>query len=369
MEGDVSCECVSSMNRVSLNLCKKLSEKDENVFLSGYSISVALTMLIMGCNNHSYNELKDFMGWTKEENEMISSCKTICERLTSTRGIQLYSGNSVWAQELRNDYIQRVQSDLGATAFPLKSEKEINSWTSQKTQGLIDEIVKELPSPCLGVLVNAIYFKGTWFNSFPVRSTMPGEFFLLNNSTIHVPTMRITENFKSCISSSHGMTIVELPYEGKKYSMVLVLPSPDQTWHEFKNIPNNELLSLFNQLQIQKLTVTLPKFKIDSDIIDLKSTLEDHFNITTIFDYKKADLSRLSNNPLIEVSNIYHRAVCNVNETGTEAAAATAVVMAPGGGIPAPIPTINFNRPFFYAIRNIPSNLLLFCGYLMEPKQ
>merc|ERR1712137_1069578 len=353
MEGDVSCECVSSMNRVSLNLCKKLSEKDENVFLSGYSISVALTMLIMGCNNHSYNELKDFMGWTKEENEMISSCKTICERLTSTRGIQLYSGNSIWAKELRNDYIQRVQSELGATAFPLKSEKEINSWTSQKTQGLVNEI----------------YFKGTWFNSFPVKSTMPGEFFLLNNSTIQVPTMRITENFKSCISSSHGMTIVELPYEGKKYSMVLVLPSPDQTWDDFKNIPNNELLSLFNQLQIQKLTITLPKFKIDSDIIDLKSTLEDHFNVTTIFDYKKADLSRLSDNPLIEVSNIFHRAVCNINETGTEAAAATAVAMGRGRGRPVPVPTIRFNRPFFYAIRNIPSNLLLFCGYLMEPKQ
>jgi serpin B len=247
-----------------------------------------------------------------------------------------------------------------------KSRQTINSWVEKETRNKIRDLLKPgtLQPDNRLVLTNAIYFKGNWAEQFDAKRTLPNDFHLQDGKSVKVPMMNA--NLDVRFFQTPEMKMVELPYQGKAISMLCIMPTKKDGLPELQKKLTAETMNEWTQKLNPHvdLRVSLPKFKIESQF-GLAGVLSD-LGMKSAFNPNTADFSGMTREERLFISAVIHKAFVEVNEEGTEAAAATAVLMAPEGIRLAP-PEFVADRPFVFVIRENKNGAILFVGRLNQP--
>jgi serpin B len=376
---DVS-SVANGINLFAFDLYGKLRTEDGNLFFSPHSLSTALAMTWAGARGATEREMAQTLHFDLGQNRLHPACGRWIERLNAAGqagDFELAVANRLWGQsdfKILPDFQNTVKMFYGADIAPADFEKnaegvrkEINGWVEEKTRDKIQDL---LPSGVLQpltrlVLVNAIYFKGVWAETFDQKATTTQPFKLESGEKIHVPMMRQVKNF--AYAEDETTQVLELPYKGRALSMIVLLPRADDGLKALEEKLTGENLKRWTGAATHKrVEVQLPRFKSTSQF-ELSKTLG-ALGMTDAFT-GAADFSGMTGNRDFFISAIIHKAFVDVNEKGTEAAAATAVVMRLTA-MPSPEPPVEFkaDHPFVFLIRDNPSGAILFLGRVTNPR-
>ena len=368
---DIS-KLVAANNDLGFRLLSQRVEQDsdKNVFLSSFSVAAALAMAYNGAEGRTKQALAQVLGFAglglQEVNEAAAVFMSMQDGLDPK--VQLAIANSIWVRiglELGPDFIQRIRDyyagevahvdfgDPGAAAT-------INSWVAGKTNGKIKRLVTPaLVRSAILILVNAIYFKGIWTNQFDEEETEERAFTLLNGSRKLTPMM--SQGGRYDYYENESLQAVSLPYGERRISMVVFLPKPTISISEFrKSITIDNWQHWMSRFRSKEGDIVLPRFKVEYGVDLLR-------DLVALGGPELAgvDFLGMGAGPLM-ISHVIHKTFVEVNEEGTEAAAATALLMAMGFGYRF---LMIVDRPFFCAIRDNETGMLLFMGYVLDPVQ
>lgn len=367
------------------------TNESKNIIFSPLSVYVALGMLKAGAKGITEIEMEKTMEWqqliesTKSSNGHSAIQKLLADVFSPlSKNNTVNVANKLWMQKffcssLCDDYIAKLQrwyeaelDQLNFVKNPENARKAINKWVEEKTNQKIKDLFPPGSVNALTrfVLTNAIYFKGKWKYQFDKKNTAPLSFSTLQNGRYVVK--RVDAMYRKAnvyadgfIPSSRYQTM-ELPYTDESLTMLIVLPSTPDNFKRFEQTPEpvaflEEMLRKLYRYPSTELDVYLPKFKVTSDL-DLKEYLT-KMGMKGVFDSSNADLSGITGFKGMYVSKAVHKAFINVDEEGTEAAAATGI------GISRTSLSFQFivNRPFFYFIRHVPTGTILFMGKVVDP--
>jgi serpin B len=281
--------------------------------------------------------------------------------------------NAIWGQKdyaFLDAFLDRLALNYGAGlrvldfgGAPEESRIIINDWVSDQTEGRIQNLIPQGAIDPLTrlVLTNAIYFNAAWANPFQEEATRDGPFTLLDGSRITVPMMHQTESFG--YARGEGYQAVELPYDGHELSMVLLLPERDGFGAFEDSLDADQAQAITQNLKRGQVALTMPKFEFDSRF-SLKQALE-AMGMPAAFS-GGADFSGMTGSTDLFISNVLHKAFVSVDEEGTEAAAATAVVMKLSVAAEEPV-AVTIDRPFVFLIRDTRTGAILFVGRVVDP--
>uniref|UniRef100_A0A8C0G6E4 Leukocyte elastase inhibitor n=1 Tax=Chelonoidis abingdonii TaxID=106734 RepID=A0A8C0G6E4_CHEAB len=360
----------------ALDLFRKLNETNPtgNIFFSPVSISAALAMVLLGAKGNTETQLFQIAYNQSEGKHCLF--QTLTSDINRTGAFYLLKLANRLYGEKTYDFLTKTQklygADLATVDFLLASDearKEINQWIAEQTEDKIPNLLSEgsVNNMTKLVLVNAIYFKGNWAGKFKEANTKPMPFRLNKNERKTVQMMYQKENYPFGYISELKCRVLELPYERKELSMIILLPDDiddNSTGLQQKQITVEKLQEWTQPQNMHPIDVHvhLPKFKLE-DSYDLKSDLSG-LGLQDIFDSGKADLSGMSGARDLFLSKIVHKSFIEVNEEGTEAAAAT-------GGIAmfCMLMEEDFkaDHPFLFFIRHNPTQSILFFGRYVSP--
>jgi serpin B len=352
--------------------------KDEgNVFFSPYSISSAFGMVYEGAAGKTAEEIRAAFGFPNDSGERRASFASIFNRLNDKNAkYDLRSANALWAQKdyvFLNSYIDVLKNFYGAEAnnvdFKESAEnvrQEINSWVESKTNNKIKDLFAEgsLNAMTRLVLTNAVYFKGLWESPFEKANTSQQDFYLDSGSKVSVSTMNKKEDFS--YAESGGVKVLEMPYQGEKLSMVIFLPAKGSTISFEESLSLEKITELRNKLTGADVVVSIPKFKFDESY-SLNDSLK-KLGVSEAFVPGGADFSGMDGTKNLFIDLVVHKAFIEVNEEGTEAAAATGVTMS-ATAMPVETEPFTFkaDHPFIFLIQDNESGNILFMGKVANP--
>ncbi len=281
--------------------------------------------------------------------------------------------NASWADrswEFRPDYLDVLAVNYGAGMFlwdfradPEGGREIINAWVEDQTENRIEDLIPAgvINAATRLVLVNAIYFQADWASQFEPEDTRDGYFELGTGESVLVPMMHQTGGFP--YAEGEGWQAVELPYEDGELSMVAIRPETDCAELE-ATLDSETLATIIDGLTVTETAVAMPRFTMTDDV-DLKDHLAD-LGMPTAFQWPGADFSGMDGTDLLYIAQVLHKGFIAVGEEGTEAAAATAVVMVPGSVEPGAY--ISLDRPFLFLIRDRATGAILFLGRVADPR-
>jgi serine protease inhibitor len=361
---------VSASNDLGFRLLTQLAAKEDgkNILLSSFSTAIALTMTYNGAEGETKQALANLLGVTgldlQEVNQINAAFMTMADGLDPK--VQLAIANSIW---LRNgisaspDFIGRMVDFYGGEVASLNfatmdAVKTINGWVSRETQGKIGELVTiDLIRDAILILINAVYFKGIWTHQFEAAKTTERPFTLLDGSQKPHPMMAQSGRYDYL--ENDLFQAVSLPYGDGRVSMLVFLPKPAISLDGFlQSLTPKQWPQWIARFRQMKGDVTLPRFKVEfrTDLFPALVALGGNALAAT-------DFLGMGAGPLM-ISNVIHKTFIEVNEEGTEAAAATAVMMMRSIE---PSFRMIMDRPFFYTIRDNETGMLLFTGILTDP--
>jgi len=368
-------EVVDQSNNFAFNLFNQiLSGKSdaENIMISPFSVSSALSMTLNGAAGETYDQMLKTLCLEDKTLDEINSTylKLMSDMVPVDDRIEFDIANSVWVEKtltVKENFITKLEEyyDAEGKSFDItdpSSKDIINAWVEDKTNDKIKDLISLLPDDTRMLLINAIYFNGKWKGKFDKEKTSDRQFHLSSGTVKNVPTM----SNKSTYSSFHqdNATVVDLPYGQGNYTMVIALPdegyTPAQiassldaaTWQDWETRLENPGI---------EMQLYLPKFKYEYS----KSIAKDLCTLGMPVAFSaSADFSNISNTAL-QIFDVLHKTYIATDEEGTEAAAATAVII----GLTA-VPqssVIDINRPFLYFIREIYTGTIVFMGIVEDP--
>ncbi len=357
---------VESQNEFAFKLFKEIDKGNEDIFISPYSISVLLSMVADGAKGETLEEMQEVLETLGYSNEEIRREYKKLIELTNTldEGIRIDVANSVWVDNgfrPSGAYVgnskEYFKSDVYSRDFKNQlTVTEINKWIEGKIQGKIEKMLDRLSPMDRMVLVNAIYFKGTWKEEFNKDLTYEGEFIKEDGSRVEVEYMRSTQ--KIGYLDEENLKIARLSYGKGEASMYIFLPKEGQSSEEF--VANLDKKGFDNYISNMKygveVDIQIPKFEIEYGKKELNEYLK-NMGMNRVFE-TSAQLDGIHKD--VFLGSVDHKAVINVNEEGTEAAAVTTGL----------IRTVSFekkdeffaNKPFFFVIRDEESKTILFIG-------
>jgi serpin B len=365
---------VSSNTAFALNLFGQLAAQQPtaNIFFSPYSISTCLGMLYAGARGDTASQMAEALDFSTNQAVVgpeFGALQAYLNAQQSTNGADLSVANGLWAQasfpflpsflaNVSTNYGASVQSVNFVTNAP-QIRDQINEWVADKTEDMIPNLLSQgsLNAATRLVLVDAIYFKGGWTSIFNTNDTMTAPFFGAAGQIGYVPMMEQIDGFRYYEDSS--LQAVELPYTNSSVTMVVLLPKTDAPG----SLSPTELSVALAGLAPKWVDVKLPKFKLDVTT-DLVPILED-LGMVDAFLPGTADFSGIDGAKDLAIAKAVHEAVVEVDETGTTAAGATAIIIATGG-IAMPIP-FQADHPFVFLIRDTNSGSILFMGLVANP--
>jgi serpin B len=365
---------VSANTRFGFELFAQLAEEDagKNLFISPASIAIALTLVYNGAGGRTREAMARTLALEGMSlDEVNQAGAALIEALQGADPqVRLAIANGLWAaqdvalkpaflHELRETY----DAEIAAVDFSDPAIlKRINDWVKARTEGKIDAILSRLDPATLLVLVNAIYFKGAWTTPFEEEKTRDGPFTLLDGSRKSVPMMAQSGSYRTY--RGQGFQAVRLPYGAGRTAMYIFLPDRGSSLGAFQERLAaeswNAWMVRFRQMEG---SIVLPRFKLAYEKT-LNGPLA-ALGMGIAFG-RGADFSALSDTPSY-ISKVIHKAFVEVNEEGTEAAAATAVVMMKAMMMPQETFRMVVDRPFFCAIRDDRTGALLFMGSIVDP--
>ncbi|OGP68187.1 MAG: hypothetical protein A2W27_07800 [Deltaproteobacteria bacterium RBG_16_44_11] len=376
-----SIEAVTSEQSVRENIVKgntafavqsyrELGAKEGNLFFSPYSISSAMGMTYAGARGNTAREMKEVLNLNLGQVELHSAFKELTEELVSTakkRGQKLNIANALvlTGGDVSGEFKTILKDNYAAEIFGGGLDT-INDWVKQKTEGKIEKILVELSPNSVCVLLNAIYFKGIWENQFQKSNTHDTSFNVSASKKVKVPLMHQKSNFK--IMTEKDFQAISIPYKGNDLSMIILLPQTvDGLVLMEKQLTTQNLkewLAKLNRQRVQTVDLFLPKFKLETNY-DLVSPFK-NMGMKDAFKMNVADFSGMGwPKGKLWISQIKHKAFVEVNEEGTEAAAATAVEMALKS-IPNDV-VFSADHPFLFIIRDNQSGSIVFMGRMVNP--
>lgn len=364
---------VTADNVFTLKLFKTLSSANTanaNLFASPLSVSFALGMTSNGASGTTLDAMKNtlnFNGLTQEQvNSYYNNLITNLPQLDPNTTLKI--ANSIWYKQefsVLPDFLKINTDNFHAKVQPLDfanptAKDQINNWVSDQTNGKIPTIVDDIPRDAVMYLVNAIYFKSGWKEKFDPKNTAKRTFNLENGSTVQADFM---SNKMGVNGYQDGdVTVAELPYSGDKYSMVIVMPKSGTVGDMVSGIDSAKWQSWMTRLTGHQTQVLMPKFKFSYEIL-LNNALSSLGMGIAFSD--AADFSRINATARLQITKVKHKAYVEVNEDGTTAAAATSVEISLTSSLLNP--TLTVDHPFFFAIREIKSGLIVFAGTVSDP--
>ena len=363
----------------SYKLFRKTVEMDsesENLMISPLSISMALSMTLNGAQGQTYDDMREALYLSGMDMEEINETFQSLIELLSTVDpeVTFMIANSIWYRDglpVEEDFLERVKTYYGAEVSGLDfndpaSVDIINEWVIQNTDGLIEEIVEEIPDDLVMYLINALYFQGDWLRQFDVENTQKADFNLETGETVEVEMMRQDGLFATYMSNEVQM--IELPYGDSLFSMTVMMPAdPNMPIDQFieEEISAESLNTWRSNLSVdnREATVNLPKFELEYEI-EYKDILK-AMGMEIAFNEFEADFLGIADmRPKnLYIDHVTHKTFIRVDEEGTEAAAVTSVGMIPTSMPPQMI----VNRPFVYIIYERVSGTNLFMGKVKNP--
>ncbi len=370
-----------SINAFALDLYAQVRGEKGNLFFSPYSISSALAMTYGGARGDTAAEMARTLrfpaGWPAAPDRIHAAYAGLNAGLNAEgKPYALTVANSLWGQKeygFVEDFLGLLKRQYGAglneVDFAKDTEgarKAINAWVEKETKDRIKDLVPPgaLQPLTRLVLANAIYFKGTWESPFEKQATRDADFFVTPVRKVRVPTMRQTELMR--YADAGDCQVLELPYKGEELAMILLLPKAKGGLAALeKSLSAETLATRLAGLGAQSVAVSLPRYTMtwSSGLAKVLGAM----GMVRAFDAQKADFTGISGGkePLW-ISEVIHKAFVEVNEEGTEAAAATAVI-AMGGAAPAKPVEFRADHPFLFLIRDTRSGAILFMGRLADP--
>lgn len=380
-QGDVAA-AVDGNNAFAMDLYQTLHSQDGNLILSPYSISLALAMTYAGARGETESQMMQALHFLPQDREHpalnaldLELAQNGKSQSEEEQPLQLNIANAVWAEQtykFQQAYLDLIARDYGAgirlADFVHQYEparQEINQWVSQQTKDKINDLLQPgtVNADTRMVLVNAIYFKADWQSPFEANNTSDAQFNLLDGTQTQVKMMH-GDLYGLSYAKGKGYQVVEMPYVGDTAAMDIFVPDAGnfaQFESAFTLQQFNEILS---QLQPSSVSLSLPKFTYASEFGLSKSLAT--MGMKDAFDSNIADFSGMTGQRDLSISDVVHKAFVAVDEKGTEAAAATSVLMRATGVLVSDV-HLTVDRPFIYVIRDISSGQILFMGRVLNP--
>jgi serine protease inhibitor len=378
----VATDAGTAINAFGLDLYREISPGDRNVVFSPASIAIALGMARAGAVGQTATEMDAVMhdlatsehaAWLNALDAALASrTGTFKDQNGKDQPVTLRIANAPFAQrdmKLVDAYLKALATQFGAgirlVDYKNASEaarKTINGWVSDQTEQRIPELlVPGTVTPDVRLaLVNAIYLKAAWQTPFAVEATKTEPFTRLDGSTVDVPMMNGGGILR--YAAGDGWQAVELPYVGDSLAMTIIVPDDLAAFE--KGLTPELLAGVAAGLADRSVILALPKFRIETKV-ELAETLA-AMGMPTAFDGGSADFSGITTEERLFISAVIHQANIDVDEKGTTAAAATAVMMR-ATAIPGDQVTLRADRPFLFALRDVPTGTILFFGRVTDP--
>lgn len=349
-----------------------------NQFYSPYSIHVALSMAMNGNEGEALQEYLDVLRFGDQTVQKANEgAKELTEFLLQVDPkVKMAIANAIW---YRQDYQVKVPfretaetyykaEVAGIDVFNPQSVNIINNWIDQQTQGLIRDMLDQIPPDAVMYLVNAIYFKADWKYQFDSKKTKKEAFYVSPGKEVQVDMMSLGEPSTIKAYPTGDFNYLEIPYSTGQYSMGILLPDGHDIQAVEEEITAENLAHWQNQAAERNIILKMPKFKLKQKMENLKEDLE-AMGLNIPFNFDARNFTLLFDNPtdLLKISRVIHDAVIEVDEKGSEAAAATVVEVIELTSLPSGPQTITLDRPFIFFIQEKHSGAILFMGKLGDP--
>jgi serpin B len=374
---------VAGNTAFAFDLYQFLREQDGNMFYSPYSISVALAMTYAGARGETEQEMARTLHFALAQErlhpafnaldlDMARRSETVPEIEQEGERLRLHIANSLWGQmgyNFLDEFLDLLALNYGAgmrlvdyANAPEESRLKINQWVSDHTEEKIEDLIpKDLITPATRlVLANAIYFNASWLEPFEEENTHEGIFYLLDGSQVAVPMMSQTTDFRYL--DGEGFQAVELPYLGGEMAMVILLPDEGGFEAFEAGLDSERVGTILEGMGSSQVTLAMPKFEFESEFM-LGQVLAAMGMPSAFGD---ADFSGMDGTRNLVIREVVHKAFVSVDETGTEAAAATAVIMFETSAPETPV-EMTVDRPFIFMIRDLETGTILFLGRVLNP--
>jgi len=373
-------QIVVGLNNFSFDLYRNLTAGTlKNTFYSPLSISSALAMTYAGAKGETAQQMQSTLHYGPQVSLFHSQYGAMIDSLSSKKGqdFKMNIANAIWVQDkykLKNYYIETVKKDYNSkirsmnfVKRPEASRDTINYWVAKKTAGRIQNLIPAgmIDDMTRLILTNAVYFNAEWANKFNKELTNKDKFYCLDNTVIKTEMMY--QRHHHPISQTKDYTILEIPYEGYEYSMLIILPNDKAGLTSLsKTLSAKDIIAHDKSKKREDVLVYFPKFRLETDY-ELNKYLS-AMGMPLAFS-GDADFSNMTGGKDLMISSVIHKAFINVDEEKTEAAAATAVTMKLTSMMPSQKAPLEFkaDHPFMFIIRSKNDNAILFMGQLTNP--
>jgi serine protease inhibitor len=369
---------VKGNNAFALDLYAQLRSREGNLFLSPYSISTALAMTYAGAQGQTAEQMARTLHFPADQ-PVHAAFAALNRDITAggrNRDYQLYIANALWGQkgyQFLPSFVHLIQTQYGAETKQLdfqhateEARRTINTWVEKQTKDKIKDLLAPgvLSSATRLVLTNAIYFKGTWASPFKKPNTRTEDFHVTAEQKVPVSMMHQTASFNYL--EEKEFQALELPYAGTRLAMVMLLPRKVDGLAEFeRRLTPDKLAAWLSKMDRVELQVALPKYQLTTEF-QLSDALSS-MGMSLAFRPGEADFSGMDGKRDLFLSAVVHQAFVDVNEEGTEAAAATGAVMTLAAARPQHL-IFRADHPFLFLIRDRHSGSILFLGRLSQPR-
>jgi serpin B len=372
---------VQGNNSFALDLYARLRSQEGNLFCSPYSISTALAMTYAGARGQTAEQMGKVLHFPLDSNRLSPAFAQLIRELNGhgvARDYQLNVAQSLWGDgglQVQPNFQSLLQADYGASMRlvnfshqPEEARRQINRWVEERTNDKIKDLLHagDIDPRTRMVLVNAIYFKAAWQEPFHKNATQKDAVFHAPGKEVRVAMMHQTERLK--YAEDAALQVLELPYKGEKLSMLVLLPRERQGLGEVEQaLTAAKLDGWLGKLAARRVQVQLPRFKLEKRF-DLGQQLA-AMGMPLAFS-READFSGISTTEKLFISKVVHQAFVDVNEEGTEAAAATGVGIRTLA-LPPTEPPVTFraDHPFLFLLRDHQTGSILFLGRVTDPSR
>ena len=370
-------QLVDGNSAFAFDLYQALRDREGNLFYSPYSISLALAMTYAGARGETEQQMAETLRFTLAQERLHPALNALDLALTAqaNQDFELNIANSLWGQAdyaFLAEFLDTLAQNYGAglrlldfESAPEPSRQTINEWVSEQTEERIMDLIPQgaiTPLTRL-VLANAIYFDAEWVHPFAKDLTRDAPFYTLDGGQVSAPMMAMNDPAMLSYAQGAGYQAVELPYQGNEMSMLVVVPDAGQFESFEAALDAKQVDAILEQVESKRVVLNMLKFTYESKI-GLAGTLAG-MGMPNAFG--NADFSGMDGTHDFVISGVFHKAFVAVDEAGTEAAAATAVVVGLTSIAPEPDVVLTVDRPFVFVIRDMESGTILFVGRVVNP--